>query len=595
MHMHKHQNFHPAFGAACRRLSFGVALLSTAALSGCLTSEDATELTSQGFASATGSALARLADESGVLWNPLSWTLRLDGPAMAQLGTALESLQLRNFNLLLRNLKTKEIQKIRLSVLKEGGSFGPSRVTLTENQKWVHLGVPYFSKVPEGEWQLEALELTHVDASSGKPSPLNFPLENPFRMPQGKPPLSFQMKKGNISALPRMAVVTTFAARNGGLVSLTELEPWDREAIPVELVKESGRMEASEWTRIVAASPDFPRARVPLVEGRGEASTGEAVARVGLMFDIPCSTQGFLKIVWKKVSDEREYFRTVALPQVSTDCQKTRSVTVSQALPAGEWLLRSTHLVTTPLSQAPSGRLEVLKKPDKTLSDYLQTNKYIENYATISLEKELKRQMTVRLPEPDGARRQASGPQDPLFSPALPLRKEALLFLGRFEMVPVEAQKAEVWDTVFRRTYSLAAVRSQFGVEDVYNAYTLRRLEKGREKGTVQGVLRVSSSPADAKALEGASAEFRKASTEAVAACLTEREEQDPLATVEGTGFFQGLKGGDGMTIKQIKLTQDDNPTSVWIRECYQKKVLAFRFSRKLPASFQAEFKFVSE
>jgi hypothetical protein len=79
-----------------------------------------------------------------------------------------------------------------------------------------------------------------------------------------------------------------------------------------------------------------------------------------------------------------------------------------------------------------------------------------------------------------------------------------------------------------------------------------------------------------------------------VAACVTEREEVDPLIVVEGEGVFHGLKGGASVTIKQMTVS-DEGASSQWVRDCLQKKLIDFRFGRKLPASFQAEFKFVSE
>jgi hypothetical protein len=402
-----------------------------------------------------------------------------------------------------------------------------------------------------------------------------------------------QVRVASIAALPRMAAVTTFGVKDGGLVSLTEIENVDKEVVPVELVLSAGRLPPGAASKIYAASPDFPRARVSLLDAQGKPTPPEdAVARVGLLVDVPCDAGGHLNLVWKRVSDDREYFSAVPVSDSGGACEQTRTVSATLQLPTGEWVLRATRIVTEAKAASPY-KLSVLTKPAPALERYLFLRSRRDIYAGISLEKELKRQMVVRLGEPAG-KLSVESVSNPNFTPRTPPATDAVLFLGRFELVPVEAQRAEVWDTVFKRTFAIDALKSAFGARTIYNAYTGRVLDKGREKGTVQGVLRVASSQSDAKKLESATAEFRKGATEMVAACVTEREEVDPLIVVEGEGVFHGLKGGASVTIKQMTVS-DEGASSQWVRDCLQKKLIDFRFGRKLPASFQAEFKFVSE
>jgi len=530
--------------------------------------------------------------DASLLWMPLAWTVQIEGAAVTGVGTKLESLSLRNLGVVLRNLRTKQTAFRRMTRV----GTDESRIALEGGTVRATFSLPLFSRLEEGEYAVEALQATYVDPSSGRTEDLSFPLDNPFQTPSGKPPLPLQARKGNIAALPRLAALTSFAVKGGGLVSLTEVENVDKEVVPVDLVLTSGRLNPADAPLVYAASPDFPRARVPLLSPAGEPQPPEpAVARVGLLIDVPCKTSGFVDLVWKRISDDREYASAIPLTSAGSACENTRTLNPILALPGGDWLLRSTHIVTLPAAK-PVYRLATLKAPEPDVARALMLSQRAEAYAAVGLEKELKRQMIVRLTsaKPGGAGGMDASGRPRFYVPQGTPRTDAVLFLGRFELVPVDDRKAEAWDTVFKRTFSLEALRSAFRVTDVYNAYTLARIGKSREKGTVQGVLRVSSSQSDARKLESSTSEFRKSATEIVAACVTEREEVDPLVTVEGQGIFHGLKGANGVTIKQMT-TSDESGSSEWVRECVQKKLTDLRFSRKLPASFQAEYKFLAE
>lgn len=549
----------------------------------------------------------KIPDHAGLLWFPLTWTVRIDGPALEQgnskaLGAKVDSLQLRNLSLVLRDQRTKEPLLLRLPLLSNGRGDAGSRVALDAGTPSATFALPLFPEVAEGEYFVESLQASYVDPSSERTSELQFLLENPFQMPSGRPPLPLQVRKSSIAALPRMAAVTTFGTKNGALVSLTEVENVDKEVVPVEFILDAAKLPPVASSRVYAASSDFPRARVSLLSESGGATPPDsALAKVGLLVDVPCGTKGSLNLVWKRVGDDRDYFSAFRIPEGEA-CEGLRTLPAVVHLPKGEWVLRSTHVVTLGSESGAGGatlrtpwRLDVLRSPTPEIARYLFLGKRPGAYASVGLEKELKRQMVVKLAEPRvGSTLGFDGSSGAVFVGRTPPPDDALMFLGRFELVPVEALRAEVWDTIFKRTFSLEDVRRQFGVQSLFNAYTGRRLAQGREKGAVQGVLRVASSQTDAKRLESATTEFRKGATEMVASCVTQREEVDPLVTVEGTGVFHGLKGGTSVTIKDLAVS-DEGESALALKTCLQKKLLDFRFARKLPASFQAEFKFLSE
>ena len=107
-------------------------------------------------------------------------------------------------------------------------------------------------------------------------------------------------------------------------------------------------------------------------------------------------------------------------------------------------------------------------------------------------------------------------------------------------------------------------------------------------------MLRISSAASEAKKVEPLSTEFRHKATEQLAQCVKEREELDPLVNVSGTLTFTALRAANGINVKSFGFDGKGTSDS-WVEECFQKKILSFRFSNKVPSTFQGEMKFSSE
>ena len=540
---------------------------------------------SSGTSSIEDSKPLILPQDQGLIWMPFVWNVRLaseeEGASGLKRG-GLSNVSLRSLGL---NLKSAVVKKTVVLKMQVGTA---SRAQLDTGNPTETLFLEKFFPLPEGDYTVESLQATYIQPDSGKPIELQFPLENPFQpRATGGQGLPLQVKSGRIASLPRLAATTSFGMKDGSLVSLTEFDPVDREVVPLDLVLKEAKFPPSKLGLVYAASRDLPRSRVSLVPSSGDAFEATR-AQVGVIVEVPCNHQGSVNFVWKRVGDDREYQYSLTTKQES--CTDVRSVTGVFPLPEGQWVLRTLHFVGLPIQEGPY-KTAVLKQPSKTVKDYLLLDEQQELLRFVSLERELKKQIQIDLSLKQLAE------MTPQKGKSVPF-----LFMGRFQLLQVDTQKAtsQLWDTVFKRTFSIPEIQKSFGEQEILNAYTLRPMSSGREKGTVQGVLKVTSAQSDAKKLEPFSAELRKHSTEGVAKCITERESKDPLVTAQGSAGLTALKGASTLTLKEIKPSLGkESPESkidlFWLEDCLKKSFLDFRFSKKLPASFQAEFQFKAD
>jgi hypothetical protein len=517
----------------------------------------------------------------GLVWMPFAWTVLINQPKSETLGDPLETLQLRTVGLVLRNQATKAEIFIKLLAQESGGS---NNAILDNSKSHVTFFAPLFFELPEGEFSLEAVRNFVIDPATQRPLPMDIAIPNPASGGE-KRPITFISRSGRVSAISRFAMQTTFGKKN----TVTDFERIEKDSIPVDFVLQHLKRPVSDASLISAASPDFPRLRLSLTDPSGAPKSPEdPVARVGLLLDLPCETDGVMKLVWKRSADEREFMSFINLGMKGdVQCQKTKTLHPTVMFPKGDWALKSTFILPSKLEKLPLKNF-VFKKPSEFAESYFALGKQNLPFESFASEREITRQIAVRL--------SAAGSQA---SNAAPDLKSKVLYLGRFELVAQQGSKptegAPVnWDTLFKRNYSIPDLRKHFDASDISNAYTLEKLSRDRSKGTVQSILKVSSLASEVKKVESSSVEFRKSSTEMLAQCLTEREEFDPLVNVQGQLHFSALKGANSITVKKLEFG-NEGPSAGWVRECFQKKILGFRFTGKVPGSFQGELNFATE
>lgn len=542
-----------------------------------------------------GASTVSIPMTKGLVWFPFAWTILINQPDNETTGAKLESLQLRQIRLAFRNTATKELITFPMTEPESRAS----QVALDTSDSQRSFYAPPFVELSEGEYTVESIQALYIDPSNQRPIPMELTIPNPFQSGGGakSAPLPFLVRKGRVGALARMAMQTTFGNKNGAVVPVSELESVDKDAVPVDVVIQQMNRPRSDAGLVYAASSDFPRARVALTNSEGESVPFDTpIAKIGLLVEAPCKTEGTMKLVWKRNGDDREFASLVNLSRKPEgECAGAKSLASTLLLPKGDWILKSSH-ITAGLVQANTYKVIPLKQANSFAAQYFSLKNVNPVYAGISLEKDITRQMVVRLESMLKPENTAQVPKELRFAPDSNELEKKVLYIGRIEIVPTEAKngRAEIWDTLFKRSFSLEETKKAFGTSEIYNAYTLGRITRDRARGTVQSVLRVSSAELDAKKVETFSTELRKNATETLAVCLTEREEFDPLVSISGVMHFSVLKGANAVNIRKLEFTQKGN-SEKWVEECFQKKLLAFRFSRKVAANFQGELKFASE
>ena len=532
----------------------------------------------------------------GLVWMPFSWTPSIEANAAA--GTKLETMHLRSIQLVVRSTASKN--EFIFPML-TGEAQGVSHVLLEGKVTAKSFYAPLFFELPDGEYSIEAVRASVIDPNTQKPQTLVVQIPNPFSGQSNKInlPMNMIVRNGKVSAIARLAVATSFGLKGAALTSSTEIESLDRDVVPADLVLNQMHVSQKNSQVVFAANPEFPRLRISLTDAEGKSTPPEEpMARVGLLIDLPCKASGTLKLVWKRTSGDREFVGLVNLGQsAAADCKNNKTLSPQFLMPAGDWLLKATHILATAESKR-DVRLQPFKTPDSFSKEYFSLDKWPAAYTAIGMEREVQKQFVVRLetmmkPENSaGLAREAryNGVQD-----AADLTSKTL-YMGWFELQPSEAKNGqpEAWETLFKRSFSLTDTRKKFAASQIFNAYTLSRLNRDRIKGTVQSVLRVTSSESDALKIEPFTTEFRKQATENLRVCVTEREDFDPLVSVAGDMNFTVLKGTNSVTIKHLAFSQLGS-SEKWVEECFQKKLLVFRFSKKVAGNFQGELKFSSE
>jgi hypothetical protein len=264
-------------------------------------------------------------------------------------------------------------------------------------------------------------------------------------------------------------------------------------------------------------------------------------------------------MIWKRQNDEREYLTQFALKSKTESCQDKQTVGHTFLLPGGDWMLKASMIAEQNAFQ-PEVQTAWLKTPSKTLRQYfsLEEPSFRWTFET-SKEREIRRPLMVQLDSLSRRHSELRSRQD-VFRVGSSPSEQQVLFLGHFE---------------------------------IYNAYTLERLMRSRSL-KVNTVMRTASDQDDLSSVKPVAAEFRGEAAKAYAACLHAREEADPLVNMGGELRFTVLKGGDSVTLKKLQIGEE-GLSDKWVESCLEKKLMSFRFSRKVPANFQGELKFSSE
>lgn len=541
-----------------------------------------------------GPTLARAEAGQGLLWFPFVWQPQLIVPEKDSGLTVLDSLSLRDPRLVLRNNRTKaEI----LIDLREEVSPQLRRFEMRngESKRALRFYLPRVLALSQGEYTVESLRLEIGALGQDAATLVNMPFVNPFHASASKP-LVFSIKEGKTAALARIVQTTDLAQAVQGLSLKSSSESLDRDVIPVDVVlNQTQQLSSVAVQSIVSATNDFPRMRINLTDENGSPQRYEEVkAKAGFLLDVPCSAEGTLRFVWKRQNDEREYLTQFPLRKKDEPCTEKQTIGHSFSLPGGDWVLKSS-MIAEVNSFNPDVQTIWMKSPTSTLKDYFSLSQLMHRWSLeTSREREIRRALLVQL-DSLGRRNNELRTRQDVFRGGSFSSNQQILFLGHFEIRNSEAKndKVNVWETFLRPSFTLDVAQTKLGSKEIYNAYTLERLTRGRSL-KVNTVMRTASDQEDLPSVKSVAAEFRGEASKAFAACLHAREESDPLVNMGGELRFTVLKGSDSVTLKKLKIGED-GLSDKWVESCLEKKLLSFRFSKKVPANFQGELKFSSE
>lgn len=541
-----------------------------------------------------GPSIPRAESGQGLLWFPFVWQPQLIMPAKESGLVALDGLFIREPRLVLRNISTKVETLIDLRE-ENSTTLRSFELKNTKHGGSIRFYLPRVLALMPGEYSIESLRLEVAASRQDSPTLVNMPFVNPFQSSSSKA-LVVSIKEGKTSAAARIVQTTDLAQAVQGLSLKSSSESLDRDVIPIDVVLSqiSSPVKNSPQT-IISATADFPRMRINLTDDQGQPQVPEeSKAKVGFLLDVPCSASGTLRVVWKRQNDEREYLTQFPLSKDSNDCNDKKTLGHAFSLPNGDWVLKSS-MISDVISFEPDLQTLWMKSPSKTLKDYFALSPLPFRWSLeTSKEREIRRALLIQLDTLNRRFSELRMRQD-VFRADSSSSDQSVLFLGHFEIRNTESKndKVNVWETLLRPSFNLEIAQSLLGSKNVYNAYTLERLKRSRSL-KLNTVMRTASDQEDLPTVKPVAAELRGAASKAFASCLNEREEADPLVNMGGELRFTVLKGGDSMTLKKLKIG-DDGLSDKWVESCLEKKLLSFRFSRKVPANFQGEMKFTSD
>jgi len=523
----------------------------------------------------------------GLVWFPFVWSPVIVKTDKESASGAVNPLSLRNPKLVFKNTLTKAEVLIMLRDL----------LPLPQGQSQAsYFSLPRVFALSEGEYSVESIRTEVMTPGNPSPTFVEMPFVNPFQSGVPKP-LIIKVREGKIAAIARVAQTTTLTQTAQGLSLKSVSENIDADVVPVSLVRgHLNNQSKDSLSSIVAGSSDFPRLRVELTNNNGQVSVAESAnAKIGFLVDAPCAASGRIRLIWKRLNDDKEYLAQFPVKAADANCKESQNLGFQFALPVGDWSLKSTFIAPENALQA-SIQTPWLQRPETLLADYFSLN---DPSLRWSLETQKEREI----------RRAVVVPLESVSRSSAELRKNAniyrvdqrswavgnddTLFLGHFE-IKINQTKNDlvaVWDFILKTGFELDKVRRLLGAKNIFNAYSLEKLTGDRAQNT-QIILRTASSKDDQPGVAPVAAELQAEARKVYADCIKEREESDPLSNLATVLRFTVLRGSDGVNLKSHTSTDAQILSENWLESCLKKRLIGFRFSKKSSVNFQGELKF---
>lgn len=541
-----------------------------------------------------GPVLPRAEAGQGLLWFPFVWSPELAAPDKASGLTAVSYVNIREPKLIFRNTVTKN--EILIALNEESGS-DKRRFELSsaEPQKQLRFYLPRVLALSQGDYVIEGIRAELGTQTQERGTLVNLPFVNPFQA-SGAKPLVVQVRETRVSTVARVVQTTSIADSAQGLSLKTISENLDSDVVPVGLVLQHLNRNTGDGGTIVrAGTTDFPRLRFDLTNQKGEIlKVEEHIARVGFIADSPCGAEGTIRLVWKRLNDEREYLSQFPFGGSEPNCKDKFSSGFSFALPAGDWQLKSTMLALADRFK-PQVQTPWMRNPSALLNEYFSLSEQSARW-TFETQREIENRKGLIIPLDSATRKYTELRRlGDIYSVGRNAQSSDSLFLGHFDIRIGESKndKTPFSEFELKTSFDLPSVQSLLSVSRVFNAYTLEKIANGKAVKT-KIILRTAANQEDRPSLAPAAAELQGEAKKAYATCVKEREESDPLVSSDGILQFTVLKGSDSVNLRS-RTGSTDVLLENWLESCLKKKFIGFRFSRKVPVNFQGELKFGME
>jgi hypothetical protein len=537
----------------------------------------------------------------GGLWLPFVWTPALEDKQLDSIG----KINLTDISLSLLHVETqKSIQVPLYSVASNPLFKGNNGIVLNSETKHKNFYTHTIAELEPGTYKLANVKFIYTESNSQKPFPVELQIPNPFTSGDTKSPagdaITILVQKDRVALMPRMVMETLFLQKNGAINPKSEMVLLDQNVVPIDLALSQLGWDKKRSSEVYPGSPEFPRGRVTLTNPSGQPEeVEETVARAGILVDVPCEAKGFLKFIWKRQTTDREFVSVLPLVTDPQKCKGDGKLLATQLLaheiyfPSGDWILKGTHIVSGKSTQE-LPKIQTFVSLDAKTQSFLGLTQLSSAFQDTTQEKDLKRPLLVKLLSMPKEHNELRTSTAQFLQPSSSNWKDNFLFLGHVSLLDRKEKTENVWDLQFKRTYQFKALELFENTKYRYNGYTLQKLNQERPKGNVSCVLRVTSSEADAQKVEVLSSEFRKSATERLAQCVLERESVDPLVSLSGIAKINILKGSNSINLKAIDL-ENSGISEREVSKCLEKKLIDFKFAKKVDASFSGELRFKSE
>jgi len=502
---------------------------------------------------------SQIGESSGIVWFPLSWHMRIDKEkGLESIVDDISSLHVRDVRLILE--KQGEESQDFFVPLKTEESFRHSPVEVeisVANPSALWNLSPFFS-LTEGNYNITGLHAFYEGEGETKKFEVSVRYDKMDR-------IEFQVQKGKITPLPRLALTTRFGDRKGSLYYRTKYEALDDDSVALDILLSKAKWNFDVIDYIAPPQEGFP---VPRISLPNEASY-LAPQKAGFLLEAPCSMEGFFKMVLTRDNDPFEYLVYESLNHTE-ECSGIVEIPLPLALRPGIWRLKSFQLIPPHFKRKYD--LEHLSLPRKSTVEYFGLELWSHLGASAQKEVMFPKSMKALVPE------------KPL--------ENTVFFLGRIALEEKFLDKEKKLSVLWRRSFDLPTIQKAFSSLKVWNPYGSQFIEKSRTQDShFRTKVDIDSPTGDSKERALFMGQNGKSMIEMIGSCVLDYESKDPLFFTSGVISTKVLLRGRNFNQTNVSFSSSPLPHASF-SDCLTKKFDEFILKHPASHEFKISLKF---